>query len=148
MFSQVFCKLQIILNDAILHVDIMMCDVTDLSQYSIVFFNISICKLKQLFLLVFGISVRYGLGQVHHTFATAGSDGAFNFWDKDSKQRLKVFSRQPKDNIYMLYIFVGFSIMLFFFLFKIYPPSCTYTRFLIEPSWLVWVSSGHSWFGD
>lgn len=28
--------------------------------------------------------------QVHHTFATAGSDGAFNFWDKDSKQRLKV----------------------------------------------------------
>ncbi|KAJ1434951.1 WD40/YVTN repeat-like-containing domain superfamily [Sesbania bispinosa] len=26
---------------------------------------------------------------VHHTFATAGSDGAFNFWDKDSKQRLK-----------------------------------------------------------
>ncbi|KAG5525977.1 hypothetical protein RHGRI_032311 [Rhododendron griersonianum] len=27
---------------------------------------------------------------VHHTFATAGSDGAFNFWDKDSKQRLKV----------------------------------------------------------
>lgn len=30
------------------------------------------------------------LSQVHHTFATAGSDGAFNFWDKDSKQRLKV----------------------------------------------------------
>eukprot|EP01112_Ceratiomyxa_fruticulosa_P018379 TRINITY_DN5863_c0_g1_i1.p1 TRINITY_DN5863_c0_g1~~TRINITY_DN5863_c0_g1_i1.p1 ORF type:complete len:345 (-),score=62.98 TRINITY_DN5863_c0_g1_i1:37-1071(-) len=27
------------------------------------------------------------------TFATAGSDGAFNFWDKDSKQRLKQFSR-------------------------------------------------------
>ncbi|KAH9610962.1 hypothetical protein KSS87_002502 [Heliosperma pusillum] len=26
---------------------------------------------------------------VHGTFATAGSDGAFNFWDKDSKQRLK-----------------------------------------------------------
>ena len=25
-----------------------------------------------------------------HTFATAGFDGAFNFWDKDSKQRLKV----------------------------------------------------------
>ena len=24
------------------------------------------------------------------TFATSGSDGAFNFWDKDSKQRLKV----------------------------------------------------------
>jgi hypothetical protein len=30
--------------------------------------------------------------QVHHTFATAGSDGGFNFWDKDSKQRLKVQS--------------------------------------------------------
>ena len=24
------------------------------------------------------------------TFSTAGSDGCFNFWDKDSKQRLKV----------------------------------------------------------
>ena len=23
------------------------------------------------------------------TFATAGSDGTYNFWDKDSKQRLK-----------------------------------------------------------
>ncbi|XP_038683535.1 protein RAE1-like [Tripterygium wilfordii] len=30
---------------------------------------------------------------IHHTFATAGSDGAFNFWDKDSKQRLKATSR-------------------------------------------------------
>jgi len=28
---------------------------------------------------------------VHGTFATAGSDGAFHFWDKDSKQRLKQF---------------------------------------------------------
>ena len=27
------------------------------------------------------------------TFATAGSDGAFNFWDKDTKQRLKQFSK-------------------------------------------------------
>ncbi|GJM93796.1 hypothetical protein PR202_ga10384 [Eleusine coracana subsp. coracana] len=27
---------------------------------------------------------------VYGTFATAGSDGGFNFWDKDSKQRLKV----------------------------------------------------------
>jgi len=27
------------------------------------------------------------------TFATAGSDGVFNFWDKDSKQRLKNFPR-------------------------------------------------------
>lgn len=30
--------------------------------------------------------------KVQGTFATAGSDGAFNFWDKDSKQRLKVIS--------------------------------------------------------
>ncbi|KAJ8622949.1 hypothetical protein MRB53_031478 [Persea americana] len=30
---------------------------------------------------------------VHHTFATSGSDGAFNFWDKDSKQRLKAMAR-------------------------------------------------------
>jgi mRNA export factor len=27
------------------------------------------------------------------TFATAGSDGAYHFWDKDSKQRLK--AQQP-----------------------------------------------------
>jgi mRNA export factor len=27
------------------------------------------------------------------TFATAGSDGTFNFWDKDSKQRLKPFGK-------------------------------------------------------
>ncbi|KAI3869122.1 hypothetical protein MKX03_013391 [Papaver bracteatum] len=27
---------------------------------------------------------------VHHTFATAGSDGAFNFLDRDSKRKLKV----------------------------------------------------------
>jgi len=27
------------------------------------------------------------------TFATAGSDGTFNFWDKDAKQRLKPFPR-------------------------------------------------------
>lgn len=32
---------------------------------------------------------RYG------TFATAGSDGAYTFWDKDSKQRLKHFHRNP-----------------------------------------------------
>eukprot|EP00897_Mesotaenium_endlicherianum_P009384 jgi/Mesen1/8474/ME000478S07969 len=30
---------------------------------------------------------------VHGTFATAGSDGAYNFWDKDSKQRLKALAR-------------------------------------------------------
>nr|CAB3473689.1 unnamed protein product [Digitaria exilis] len=33
--------------------------------------------------------------QVHGTFATTGSDGGFNFWDKDSKQRLKAFSKCP-----------------------------------------------------
>ncbi|TVU02536.1 hypothetical protein EJB05_51960 [Eragrostis curvula] len=32
---------------------------------------------------------------VYGTFATAGSDGGFNFWDKDSKQRLKAFSKCP-----------------------------------------------------
>ncbi|GJY16495.1 kinase-like domain, phloem protein 2-like protein [Tanacetum coccineum] len=30
---------------------------------------------------------------VHGTFATARSDGAFNFWDKESKQRLKAMLR-------------------------------------------------------
>ncbi|GAM23680.1 hypothetical protein SAMD00019534_068550 [Acytostelium subglobosum LB1] len=29
------------------------------------------------------------------TFATAGSDGTFSFWDKDSKSRLKQFNKQP-----------------------------------------------------
>jgi mRNA export factor len=29
----------------------------------------------------------------HGTFATAGSDGAYNFWDKENKQRLKPFLR-------------------------------------------------------
>lgn len=29
----------------------------------------------------------------HHTFVTAGSDGAYNFWDKDSKQRLKAMAK-------------------------------------------------------
>ncbi|CAO2170742.1 unnamed protein product [Urochloa humidicola] len=32
---------------------------------------------------------------VHGTFATTGSDGGFNFWDKDSKQRLKAFAKCP-----------------------------------------------------
>ena len=27
------------------------------------------------------------------TFATTGSDGTFNFWDKDSRQRLKAFGK-------------------------------------------------------
>ncbi|GJJ73695.1 mRNA export factor [Entomortierella parvispora] len=31
---------------------------------------------------------------VFGTFATAGSDGGFTFWDKDSKQKLKVFNKQ------------------------------------------------------
>lgn len=30
------------------------------------------------------------------TFATAGADGGYNFWDKDSKQRLKQFKRNPQ----------------------------------------------------
>nr|CAB3482316.1 unnamed protein product [Digitaria exilis] len=42
-----------------------------------------------------GFLVMLNYLHVHHTFATAGSDGAFNFWDKDSKQRLKAFSRCP-----------------------------------------------------
>lgn len=29
---------------------------------------------------------------IYGTFSTAGSDGTFNFWDKDSKQRLKQFN--------------------------------------------------------
>jgi len=29
----------------------------------------------------------------YHTFVTAGGDGTFNFWDKDSKQRLKAMAR-------------------------------------------------------
>jgi mRNA export factor len=29
------------------------------------------------------------------TFATAGSDGVYTFWDKDAKQRLKLFNRSP-----------------------------------------------------
>uniref|UniRef100_A0A0E0JLJ2 Uncharacterized protein n=1 Tax=Oryza punctata TaxID=4537 RepID=A0A0E0JLJ2_ORYPU len=35
---------------------------------------------------------------VHHTFATSGSDGGFNFWDKDSKQRLKEEAKHPPVN--------------------------------------------------
>jgi len=31
----------------------------------------------------------------HGTFATAGSDGCFHFWDKEQKQRLKQFVRLP-----------------------------------------------------
>ncbi len=27
------------------------------------------------------------------TFVTAGSDGTYNFWDKDSKQRLKAMAK-------------------------------------------------------
>jgi len=34
--------------------------------------------------------------QRYGTFATAGSDGAYVFWDKDSKQRLKLFNRMPQ----------------------------------------------------
>ena len=38
------------------------------------------------------MGLRVGI-QVHGTFSTAGSDGASNFWDKDSKQRLKAMAR-------------------------------------------------------
>ena len=31
----------------------------------------------------------------HGTFSTVGADGAFNFWDKDSKQRLKTSHHYP-----------------------------------------------------
>lgn len=32
---------------------------------------------------------------VHGTFVTTGADGHYNFWDKDSKQRLKAMARCP-----------------------------------------------------
>ncbi|QRW03634.1 poly(A)+ RNA export protein [Ceratobasidium sp. AG-Ba] len=32
---------------------------------------------------------------VHGTFSTAGADGTINFWDKDSKTRLKTFDQAP-----------------------------------------------------
>lgn len=31
----------------------------------------------------------------HNTLATCGGDGQFSFWDKDAKQRLKLFSKKP-----------------------------------------------------
>lgn len=34
-----------------------------------------------------------GFHPVHGTFSTAGGDGTFSFWDKDSKQRLKAFPK-------------------------------------------------------
>lgn len=33
------------------------------------------------------------------TFATAGSDGNFHFWDKDSRQRLKAFDLKQDNTI-------------------------------------------------
>lgn len=33
------------------------------------------------------------------TFATAGSDGHFHFWDKDSRQRLKAFDPKQSSTI-------------------------------------------------
>eukprot|EP00878_Enallax_costatus_P031862 GHUV01034917.1.p2 GENE.GHUV01034917.1~~GHUV01034917.1.p2 ORF type:complete len:168 (+),score=39.29 GHUV01034917.1:334-837(+) len=35
---------------------------------------------------------------VHGTFVTAGGDGTYNFWDKDSKQRLKAMSKAQYGN--------------------------------------------------
>ena len=45
---------------------------------------------------------------MHHKFATAGSDGAFNFWDKDSKQRGYVL------NSILVYILIKISIQYLF----------------------------------
>ena len=56
------------------------------------------------------------LFQVHHTFATAGSDGAFNFWDKDSKQRLKVSSDKLNSNLNLFSWFYCISMKLRFYL--------------------------------
>lgn len=33
---------------------------------------------------------------VHGTFVTAGGDGTYSFWDKDSKQRLKAMNKHPQ----------------------------------------------------
>jgi len=33
---------------------------------------------------------------VHGTFVTAGGDGSYNFWDKDSKQRLKAMAKNQE----------------------------------------------------
>ncbi|CAL5003748.1 unnamed protein product [Urochloa decumbens] len=50
---------------------------------------------------------------VHHTFATAGSDGAFNFWDKDSKQRLLVDALFPflaaPSTVMVLYLLMRYA---------------------------------------
>ncbi|KAF7821181.1 protein RAE1 [Senna tora] len=50
-------------------------------------------KEKRNFLVILSLGLVNGNFLVHHTFATSGSDGAFNFWDKDSKQRLKAMLR-------------------------------------------------------
>lgn len=61
-----------------------ICRAGDAPKYS------SFYKVKRLHLFVKSHVIVLFV-QIHHTFATAGSDGAFNFWDKDGKQRLKVF---------------------------------------------------------
>ena len=42
----------------------------------------------------------YSVNSIHFhptgVFATAGSDGGYNFWDKDTKQRLKQFTKQSQ----------------------------------------------------
>ncbi|KAK9229613.1 hypothetical protein WN944_022576 [Citrus x changshan-huyou] len=63
-----------------------ICRAGDAPKYS------SFYKVKRLHLFVKSHVIVLFV-QIHHTFATAGSDGAFNFWDKDSKQRLKAMSR-------------------------------------------------------
>jgi hypothetical protein len=51
----------------------------------------SMPKSLKVFFGVSWVDLHVDLVQVHATFATSGSDGAYNFWDKDSRQRLKVF---------------------------------------------------------
>ncbi len=51
----------------------------------------SMPKSLKVFFGVSWVDIHVDLVQVHATFATSGSDGAYNFWDKDSRQRLKVF---------------------------------------------------------
>jgi mRNA export factor len=52
---------------------------------------------------------------VHATFATSGSDGAYNFWDKDSKQRLKVcFSQTSEFSLFTLSATIRENLRIYF----------------------------------
>ncbi len=53
--------------------------------------------------------------KVHATFATSGSDGAYNFWDKDSKQRLKVcFSQTSEFSLFTLSATIRENLRIYF----------------------------------